>query len=161
MEKEENLEDMKKDYLKFQKKYNLPEFDTLNQNFGIEKIAGCETDFLLREIRKFVSEKFSNYLRFIEAIIHPINSPLFVFSLVKNLGISEKDKLTEVYKKLAKKELETIELDISYDEEKEAIFLKDSFKLWEEIKKEILEVLEFVRKNWDNKFERNNKDYFG
>ncbi len=161
MEKEENLKDLKKDYLEIQKKYDLPSFDELNEDFSIEKIAGCETELLLREIRKFISEKFSNYLRFVEAIIHPVNSPLFVFSLVKNLGISEKEKLGEVYKKLAKKEIEIVELDVSYDEEKEAVFIKDAFKLWTEIKKEILEVLEYIRKNWDNKFEQNNRAYFG
>jgi hypothetical protein len=162
MEKEEScLEDFKKNYSKIQQKHGLPEFDDLNCEFSIEKLTEVESDFLIREIRKFLSDKLSNYLRFIEAIIHPVNSPMFVFAMIKVMGEGDKEKLTEVYKKLAKHEVEFVQLDLNFDEEKEAKFIKDSYNLWKEIKKEIGEVIDLVLKNWDNKFETNNKGYFG
>jgi len=155
------LEDLKKDYKEIQEKHNLPDFEKLNQDFQIEKIAEVETDLLIREVRRFMSEKFSNYLRFIEAILNPINVPMFIFSVIKSLGTEEKEKLTETYKMLSKKELELIELDVEFSEEKEAEFIKNSYKLWQEIKKDLLEVLEKIKDNWDNKSEINNKKYFG
>jgi hypothetical protein len=161
MDKECNLDDLKEKYSEIQNKYDLPDFDSLNEDFSIERISEIETDFLLREIRKFLSEKFTNYLRFIEAIIHPVSSPLFIFSVIKILGAEEKEKLTEIYKVLAKKEIKLVELDISYDEKKEAFFLKESFESWKKIKKDLLEVFQVIDKNWDNKFETNNKGYFG
>lgn len=161
MEKECNLVKFKKSYLQVQKKYNLPDFEKINEDFSIEKMAEIETYFLVREIRKFISEKFTNYIRFIEAIIHPMNSPLFVFSVIKTLGNPEKEKLNEIYKVLAKKEVQIVELDVSYDEKKEAEFLKESFELWQEIKKDLLDIFQIIRKNWDIKFEQNNKGYFG
>jgi len=112
-------------------------------------------------VRKFIVDKFSNYLRFIETILQPVNAPMFVFSIIKSIGAEEKRRLTEVYKKLVKNEVRLIELDIEFVEKKEVEFVKESYKIWQEIKKDILEVVEVIKKNWDNKFETNNKGYFG
>ena len=161
MQKERDLADLKKEYKKIQKKHDLPGFDELNRDFCIEKISDFETDFLLREVRKIMSDRFSNYMRFIEAILNPINVPMFVFSIVKSLSIEEKDKLTEVYKKLAEIEVELIGVDIEYVEKKEAEFIKQSFLVWQKIKKDILEIVGVIKRNWGNKFETNSKGYFG
>ena len=45
------LEQLKKDYEVIRKKYNLPGFKELNEDFYIEEIAESETDILLRKIR--------------------------------------------------------------------------------------------------------------
>ena len=92
MENKSDLGNLKKDYKKIQEKYDLPHFEKLNEDFNIEKIAEVETDFLVREIRRFIADKFSNYLRFIEAILHPVNSPMFIFSIIKSIGADEKKK---------------------------------------------------------------------
>jgi len=161
MEKEDSLGELKKDYLEIQKKFDLPSFEELNKEFQIEKIAEIETDFLIREVRKFVADKFSNYFRFIETLLQPVNAPMFVFSIIKTLGTEEKDKLTEIYKELAKIEVQLIELDLDFNEEKEVKFIKDFYVFWQGIKKEMKEIFEVVKKNWDNKVESNNKGYFG
>lgn len=161
MTEKSDLEKLKEDYKEIQKKYNLPTFEELNKDFQIEKIAEVETDFLIREVRKFIVDKFSNYLRFIETILQPVNAPMFVFSIIKSIGAEEKKRLTDVYKKLVKNEVRLIELDIEFVEKKEVEFVKESYKIWQEIKKDILEVVEVIKKNWDNKFETNNKGYFG
>lgn len=160
-QKESKLEKLKKDYLKIQKKYNLPEFDKLNQDFSIEKTADSETDFLIREVRKLIAEKMSGYLRFTEMLLNPTNAPIFVFSIIKNLGVREKKELSEMYKKMAKNEIKLIEIDIEFSEEKEAEFIKDSYKLWQRLKRDFLNILNAIEKNWDNKFEVNRRDYFG
>ena len=155
------LQDLKKDYAKIQKQYELPGFDELNKDFQIEKIAELETDFLIREVRKLLADKFSNYLRFIEAILNPMGAPMFIFSIIKSLGKEDKQKLTEIYKKLATIEIQLIEVDVNFVEEKEVAFVKESCKLWQEIKKDLLDVVGMIKKNWNNKPEGNNKGYFG
>ncbi|MBU4308592.1 MAG: hypothetical protein KJ566_02255 [Nanoarchaeota archaeon] len=161
MEKEKSLEKLKEKYLEIQKRFGLPDFDELNREFQIEKIDSDETDYLIREIRKFFAEKFSNYMRFVEALLNPSNSPLFVFSIVKSLNSDDKTILQEVYKKLAKIEVDLIEVDLDFSEEKEAEFIKENYKVWKEIKKDLLKIIEVVKKNWDNKFEDSAKGYFG
>jgi len=158
---EKTLEELKKDYEKIQKKHNLPGFKELNEDFQIEKICESETEILIREVRKFMADKFSNYLRFIEAIIHPINAPVFILSVVKSISQEDRRKFEEIYKKLAKNEINLIEVDIVFSEEKEAGFIRDSYRMWQEIKKELLDEIKVIKSNWDNKLNSNNKGYFG
>jgi hypothetical protein len=52
-------------------------------------------------------------------------------------------------------------LDLKYSEEAEAEAIKKYYELWQNIKKELLEIIEVIKKNWDNKLEDNGKGYFG
>ncbi len=156
-----NLERMKIDYEEIRKKYNLPGFQELNEDFCIEKVAESETDFLVREIRRYVADKFVNCLRFVESILNPVNVPMFVFSVTKIITEKEKEKLREIYKKMAKREVELIGLDIKFSEEKEAEFINTSYKIWQEIKTELSGVIEFIKSNLDNKIEGAGEGYFG
>lgn len=158
---ESKLEKLKQDYKRIQNIHNLPDFEKLNAEFSIEKIAENETDFLVREVARIVAEKFSNYLRFVELILNPVNSPMFVFSLIKTMGEEEKKKLSEIYKELAKIELNLVELDVDFSEKKEADFINNSYKKWMIMKKDLLEIIEKMKSNWDNKTESNGKGYFG
>jgi hypothetical protein len=156
-----DLTKLKEAYNKFQLKYDLPSFEKLNEDFQIEKATEYETDFVLREIRKYITDKFFNYLRFIESILTPNNAPMFVFAITKTLGIKEREKLIELYKKIAKVDVDLIELDIEYSEEKEAKSIKEYYFMWQNIKKDFLELVAVIKKNWDNKIEDSGKGYFG
>jgi hypothetical protein len=161
MDKEFDLAQLKENYRKLQEKYDLPSFEKLNEDFQIEKAAEFETDFILREVRRYITDKFFNYLRFIESILTPNNVPMFVFAITKTLGAKEKEKLMELYKKIAKVDVELIELDLQYSEEKEAQSIKQYYRIWQEIKKELMEIVGVIKKNWDAKAEDNGKGYFG
>lgn len=160
-EDKEKLEELKKIYAGIQRKYNLPSFQKLNEDFNIEKAVEVNTELLIREIRRFIADKLSNYLRFIEMILQPVNVPMFVFSMIKAISVEDKKKLIEAYKKLTKIEVQLIGLDLKYSEEKEAEFIKSSFELWQEIRDELSSVVEAIENNLDNKFEVNGKGYFG
>ena len=160
-ESEPKLPGFKKKYEKIAKKHDLPSFNQMNKDFHIEKLAEVETDYLIREIRRFSGEKFFNYFRFIESLLNPTNASMFTFSIVKTLGQKEKDNLTELYKRFAGIELEFISIDIEYSEEKEAAFLKKFCKEWQDIKKEMASIVEFIEKNWKNKSKSLDKNYFG
>ena len=158
---ERTLSELKKDYLEIQVKHNLPSFQELNQDFQIEKIAEYETDILIREIRKFIAEKLSNYMKFVEMIINPVNAPMSIFSLIKSLSQEDKKKLSEIYEKLVKNEIEIVELDLFFSEEKEAKYIKNANNLWQQIKKDLLEIIETVKKNVDVKSGKNGAGYLG
>jgi len=162
MEKEESkLEKLKENYAKIQEIHNLPDFNLLNSDFSIEKLAEIETDFLIREVVKSMADKFSSYLRFVEVLINPANAQMFVFSIVKTLDVEEKNKLSEIYKELAKIELNLIELDVEFSEKKDADFIKNSYEIWNNLKKDLLNILGKIKLNWNKKNESNSKGYFG
>jgi len=160
-EDEKKLDDFKIEYGKLQSKYSLPGYKEMNEDFNIERISDIETEYVLREIRKFIADRFSNYMRFVEAILNPSNAPMFVFSVIKLLGKEDKKLLDETYKMFVKIEVQLIELDISYNEENEARFIIQSYKDWQKIKESVLKIISTIKKNWENKTENNNKGYFG
>lgn len=161
MENSWNLDKVKKEYSAFQSKYNLPAFQQINEDFQVEKVADSETDFVLREIRIAMTEKFLTYLRFTESIINPSNAPMFIFAVVKTFGTKEKEKLAELYNKLAKIDMDLIEMDLQYSEIKEAETIKRYYSLWQDIKKDFIGIVEVIKNNWDNKSEKEKGNYLG
>jgi len=160
MAEKSKLRKLKEEYSKIQKKYNLPDFNKLNEEFRIEKTAQAETDFLVREIRESIGETLENFLRFVEAILNPVNVPMFLFPIIKSLSVEEKNKLSEIYKKLSKLEIDAMKL-IEYSEKKEAEFIKNSYAVWQEIKKDFVKIIEAVEKKAEIKSEKSEKGYFG
>lgn len=160
MTKESDIEKLKLTYFKIMEKYHLPPFKELNEDFVIEKISEHETEILIREIRRFVGDKMVNYMRFIENLLNPVNVPMFMYSIIKQLSQENKKKLSNIYKILVGIEIKFIELDLEFSEEKEAEFIKDSFKIWQGIKKELLEILQQIDVDKDTKLETKNKGYF-
>jgi hypothetical protein len=141
------LDDVKKKYEPLCKKYKIPSFDELNKEFEIEKVQEHETDYLLREVRKTISEKMSAFLRFFETILNPVMAPVFVIAALKNLENGEKQKIKEIYEAMVSVEIGTIELDVEYSEKKEAEFIIKAVKKWKAIKPEILEIMKIIEKS--------------
>jgi len=54
MKEESCLDELKKNYAILQKKYNLPDYQELNEEFDVEKLQDLETDTLLRAVRKII-----------------------------------------------------------------------------------------------------------
>ena len=160
-DKKGDLNKLKKDYEALRAKYGLPEYSRLVEDFNIERASDVETDYTIREIRKFMADKIFNYLRSVEALLNPSNVPMYVFSMVKTIGADDKKKLSDIYKELAKMEIKIMQLDLNFSEKMEADFIKESFNLWQSIKKDLLEITNKITKNWDIKSEEGRRDYFG
>jgi len=155
------LDELKEKYLIFKEKHNLPEFNELNMVFDIEEVD-FESDFLLRKIRRYLSEKFAGYMRFIEVLLNPVNAPIYFFKLIKRLDDSNREALNKMYDSLGKIEIEAISLDLDYDESKEAEFIKKLYKIYnDEIKKSLLEIVGTLENGEDEKKKDTNGSYFG
>ena len=156
----EKLNRLKKQYDVLKRKYKLPEFSKLNEDFEIEKLQEHETDFLLREIRRTIVEKISVVIKFLEIIINPNEaSPAFVFAMIKEMKPEMKKKLEKMYKELSSIEISSITLDLDYGEKNEAKFIKEQTKKWGSIKKELRSLIKSVDSMW--KIEKSHKTYFG
>lgn len=155
------LESLKRDYSKLQKKYSLPGFQELNEEFDIEKIAENETDFLLREVRKAIMDKVINYLRFVEMLLNPSNAPMFFLSLIKGLTSQDKRILERLYEKLGNFEIDVICLDCKYNEKDEAEFIKKLTKEWKDVSDEMIKLTEILKRNWSQKSGKGERGYLG
>jgi hypothetical protein len=158
---ESKLEKLKKDYSILEKKYKLPTFCQLNEEFDIEKVQELETETLLREIRKVIMDKVVAYLRFIELLLNPSNAPMFFFALLKGIDSADKKVLDSLYTRLGMLEIEVISVDNDYSENSEAEFINRVFKDWQEIKEDMKHISKVLRKSWDRKSEKKEKSYLG
>jgi hypothetical protein len=155
-----SIETIKEQYSTIKKKYNLPEFKELNEEFDIAKID-TNKEVFLRDIRKTMISKLSSILTFIELLLNPGNGPMFHLYLVKGITQREKDILNQLFDKLGKIEIESFELDIDYSEKKEAEFIIHTSKEWKIMKKDLLEIILILKKNWGNNSTKKEKSYFG
>jgi len=157
------LNELKEKYEVLRQKYSLPDFNDLNKVFDIEELDS-ESDFLIRKIRRFMSEKLAGYMRFIEILLNPSNAPIYFFKLIKKLDEIDRETLNLMYESLGKIEVETISLDLSYNEEKEVDFIKKLYRVYnDEIRIKLLEVLKRLGNGEGEKKKDLNGDgsYFG
>ena len=156
----EKLNKLKKQYEVLRKKYKLPEFSKLNEDFEIEKLQDHESDFLLREVRRAIVEKMSAVLKFLEIMINPNeNSPAFVYAMIKEIKPETKKMIEAMYKELSTIEISSIMLDLDYIEKEEAKFVKDHAKKWEKTRKDLKVLIKNLDSMW--KSEKPHKSYFG
>lgn len=157
----EDLDNLKKQYEVLKKKYSLPSFQNLNEDFDIEKTAEKETELVLREIRKIVMDKAIAYLRFIEMLINPSNAPMFFMALTKSFTIEDRKVMEKIYSKLGEFELDVIEIDNEYSEKNEAEFISKTYKEWQKIKQDMKKIIEALRRGWRSKSNKKTKNYLG
>mgnify|MGYP001608998829 CR=1 FL=1 len=156
-----NLKELKKEYEKLQKKYSLPSFKEMNEEFEIEKLQEKETETLSREIRRCIADKNVAYLRFAEMFMNPQQAPMFFFSIIKGLNGAEKKQLEELYLHLGKLEIENLALDTSYNEKNDIEYIKKFIKEWKEIKEKFESVMVAIRQSWEKKQVSKEKGYLG
>ncbi len=157
----QRLDDLKKAFKKIRDEYELPSFDDLNRDFEIEKLQDIERDFLIRDIRRTLIDKNLSYFKFLEMFLNPGNGPIFFMSLTNNLNNEEKKKIEQIYFKLGKFELDSINLDNKYDEAKEAEFIKKFYSEWENLKEEFGNLMGDIEEIWEREVEKDDKVYLG
>ncbi len=156
-----DLENLKIEYEKLSKKYKLPDFDKLAEDFDIEKIVEKETSFVLRDMRRMINEKLSAYLHFFEVLMNPSSPPMFVFSMLKNLNEQDHQIIKKIYAKIAKYQIVVMKLDTIYNEKNEANFILTTFNDFQDMKIKINEILEKLGKDIDLNNSADKKGYFG
>jgi len=159
MIEKKRLDKLKKDYEILRKKYNLPNFDKINDDFEIEKLAEKETDFLIRNVRREILEKIANYMKFLEALLNPTNAPLLFMVLTNQITEKEKKIVNELYTKFGKYLIKSTLLDNDSNEKKEAELILEIYKEWREIKKQFKELIEVFDSSFEKKKEKKIKNY--
>ncbi len=158
---EQEIEQLKARYKKLKEKYSLPDFENLAKDFDIEHIIEKETSFLLRDIRKQISDKTTNYLALFESLINPTNAPLFILNSMKNFGAGEEEKIKSSYNVLVRIQFSSMKLEVMYNEEKEAEFIKSTFEIWQKIKQDIYNLIEKFEQTFSETKLKEKRGYFG
>ncbi len=156
-----DLKKIKINYEIFHKKYGLPEFSFMNENFEIENIDSEETELFLKRMRKHITEKIFYILRTLEVFLNAQNAPMYMFNIIKSMTSTEKEHITELYKRLAKYEIEAFGLEAKYDEKKEAEFIKKFSIDWKDASEDLIQIYEFMKEGYNKQGKKENKSYLG
>ena len=153
-----NLMDLKNSYAILGKKYKLPSFSELNENFEIEKIRrGQET--LVRTVRKTMMDKIVNSMGFVESLLNPMNAPRMHLLYLKSMSAEDKkelDKMDTVFSEIV---LGSLKLEIDYSEKEEAEMIKKIFKDWNSVKPGFRKIISNMQKPVS--VVQKEKSYFG
>ena len=163
MDKEKifDLNQLREDYIVLTKKYKLPEFEQLAEDFDIEKASEKETLFILRSIRRAINEKISGYLHLFETLMNPTSAPMLILLMLKNSDEQSRKEIEETYKKIAKIEIISIKLDTIYSEKKEAEYISYVYTEWQKMKQPLYDLIEKCESNFDISIKSDKKAYFG
>ena len=157
-----DLKEFEKEYTKLAKKYSLPSFKALNEDFEIDKIER-ETFCILRLVRKVMMEKIVNSLNFLEMLINPINVPRIYMAYVRSMTPEDRRAIEKIYGTLGALSVASLELEVDYTEKREAEMIKQIYKSWNEFRPAFREVIKHMQKpNGDNGTgKKDSKSYFG
>lgn len=142
------------------KRYGLPEFALLDNEFEISSIE--QESFVLKNICKKIREKIENIVSVVEKLIQPTAecySDFYEYKFFKN---SERDALFVLFKELMHTHRSILELEIIEDEKAYAEFIKQLFLNWHEMKKSLLPVFAKLKSVWKETAEEKEKlEYLG
>ncbi len=135
-------------YEKLRKKYDLPPYDVLNSEF---EISGLEKDFLLRNMIRYVIEKFEFYTKLIDTELLQPDTTLASLHESRFFTNGEKTKLYEIFMQLMHLQRGAVEAVLKRNEKDEAEYINNTLKEWQEIRKELLPFVTKLKTAWTNK----------
>ena len=158
------MSDVKKEYESLRKKYDLPDYDKLDNEFEFLYIGEIkEIRFPLRFIRRRINDKIALICNMVQTLLQP--NPGSIINLQESSFLSKEDKLryTQLLKDLMETERTSLRLDFDFDERKDANFIKEAFKKWNEYKQEIVKLTDKLIEGWKKlEIKKEQKDrYFG
>ncbi len=161
MEEKQDKKKLSEIYETYKKKFNLPEYENLIEDFEVDKVDSEDEKFLVRNCRRVIGEKINAYLHFFEVLINPSSPPVYIYTFLKNLDEKSKNSIKEIYKLLSKTQVKLMQLDTIYNEKLEAEFISKFFKDWQNSKKEIYEIMKSLENSFENNSEIGKRSYLG
>lgn len=132
-------------YVKLQEKYKLPYFDDLEKTFDVSCIE--HDKFLLKEIRRKIGEKLEHFTKILEGIISPDTNFTGMYEY-KSFNDDEKKQIMDLYRKIMFFYRGCMELDVCYEEAQEAEFIKNIWKQWNNIEKDMKKLFKKLKDSW-------------
>ena len=92
--------DIEKEYSNLSKKYKLPKFREIDNEFEISTLEN--PSFLTKNILRRIAEKLEFYIEVIGSLVHPDASSLSNMYEVRYFSDDEKNEIYRLFKKLMK-----------------------------------------------------------
>jgi len=140
------INEIETEYNKLSKKYKLPKFKEIDEEF---EISSLETpNFLVRNALRKTAEKLEFYIDVIGNLVHPDASSLSSMYEIRFFSDDEKDNMYNLFKRLMEANRNIIELVLENNEKKQADFLNKFSIEWLDMKKELVFYIVKMKESW-------------
>ena len=139
-------EDIEKQYNELRKKFKLPEFKDLDNEFEISDLE--ETNFLLKAIIRRIAERFDFYTTMLEEVLQPDTSNLYAMHETRFFDENEKKRMYDLYSRLMNFNRQFIEVTLENNEKNAVDFINSIFNEWNGLKQELLGVINKMKSSW-------------
>lgn len=129
----------------------LPEYHKLDKEFEISTIENEE--FLIREIKKKVGERYEPILELLEHIISPDPGSLSDVYECRTFTNGEKTQIVTLFKHLMSNYRMLLETDLLGDDNKDAETIKKVSEAWMTDKKQLAPFFKKLREGWEKQIE--------
>lgn len=153
------VNELKEIYGDLAKKYKLPTFKEINEDFEIYK-AGKDRDCILRSVRKVMMDKIVNAMSFSEMLLNGVNVPRMYLPYLRAASLEDRKSMERIYSILSELSILSLQLELTYSENGEADLIKKVSSSWKSIRPEFKRIMESVHKpNIDTP--KKERSYFG
>ena len=137
--------DIKKAYSELKKKNDLPSFDEIDSLFEISALDSEQ--FLLRNIRRKITDTLEYYLKLLEEVLHP-ETTLAAMHEQRFFTEDDRKHYITLYKRLMIIHRKSLEVALLQDDEAHSAFIRDVFKVWPSLQKELLGLVKKLQGYW-------------
>ena len=144
-------------------KYNLPGYDELNIEFGIEEIDDDHDGkkLVLHRIRDRIHEKLEYYSLILESMVQP-DTILKDMYEAKYINDNTRENAYLLYKKIVAVLRQSDLARLYSSEERQAEFIRESYAEWKSIKEDLLKQIQKLADLWKKETDiKEDLSYFG
>lgn len=154
---------LREEYDALAKKYKLPIYDELDENFELLYVGPVtEIKYPLRFIRRRINDKLAFFCSLLQGLLQPNPGSLVNMQESEFLEKEEHKKIMKLLREFMFIERQSLLLDINPNEKDDAGFIKDTFKEWNSIKKEVEKIFVKIKDTWKKEIEKKKgESYFG
>jgi len=149
------IEEIKKEYLEFQKKHKLPDFSLLDEYFEIRAID-LEKGDLLNSIVRAILNKLGTFTDYLYSAINPNTNSIYSIELYNNLNEEEKRSVLEFYYEIIPHQLEAA-LALAGKAKDKVDYINKMYSNYPEIKARFTESLILFNETWKNIIKKESK----
>lgn len=147
-------------YDKLKKKYSLPGYDEMNQDFDLEEI-NAESGLILYRIRIKILEKIDIYSKMFESMLQPDSSLSDMYE-AHYISDNDRNDAYALFKKLMQIMRRSNLVSLENSEEKNAQFIKESYNEWKNLKPNIQSHIKRLLLIWNKETDiKDDLSYFG
>ncbi len=147
---------MSEEYAKLAKKYDLPSFQVLDEEFHI---SFPEDEPILIHVRRQITEKISIFSDFLEGIMHPDTSIAGLHE-ASSFNEEEMQEILDLYRVLKYLERESLHTALFDSEKNNAQYIIRAFKLWHEYKERVSKILTKAKDSWSKPLKKIQETHF-